>query len=35
MDYKNLVSGTGDEVLFLDIVMKHANCPDCKFLQIL
>ena len=31
MDHKNLVSGTGDGVLLLDILMKHAKCTGCRF----
>ena len=31
MNHKNPVSGTGDGVSYLDIMKKHANCPDCRF----
>ena len=30
MDYKNPVSGSGDGVFFFDILMKPANCGDCR-----
>ena len=33
MNHKNPVSGTGDGVLYLDIMKKYANCPDCRFWQ--
>jgi len=33
MNHKNPVSGTGDGVLYLDIMKKHANCFDCRFWQ--
>ena len=34
MDHKNPVSDIGDGVLYLDIMKKHANCPDCRFWQV-
>ena len=30
MDHKNPVSGTGDGVLYFDILMKPAKCTGCK-----
>ena len=31
MNHKNPVSDFGDGVLYLDIMKKYANCPDCRF----
>jgi hypothetical protein len=31
MDHKNPVSDTGDGVLYLDIMKKHAICFDYRF----
>jgi hypothetical protein len=35
MNHKNPVPGTGDGVSNLDIMKKHANCPDCRFWQVM
>ena len=35
MNHKNPVSGTGDGVPNLDIMKKYANCPDCRFWQVM
>jgi hypothetical protein len=33
MDHKNPVSGSGDGVLYLDIMKKPAKCTGCKYWQ--
>jgi hypothetical protein len=35
MDHKNPVSDTGDGVLYLDIMKKHAICFDYRFWQVI